>query len=179
MAIVSKDTNGNWTLVPTNSFTVYTAKEHFLNSSARPFGSPSNVNICSPPTRCDLAILSKWQEDGHNDLESSLGVTVCGYATFVDSCLPPLRIRELPDVVSTKVWHGEWLLLDIVKRVSEDVGSFSAGSCDKVSILEIGAGCSLCGLLLAAKGMDVTVSDTRDGYEDAWKTWGNLVTMWK
>ena len=114
--------------------------------------------------------VAKWQEVGHKHLESTLGVKVCGYGTLVDLNLPPLQIRHIPDVIGTKIWHGEWLLWEVARNEMEKMKAdgFIA------SILEVGAGCGVCGLLLAAKGFDVTVSDTREGYEGAQKTWDNL-----
>ena len=162
--VVKNTADGRWILTPSNTFVVYTPKERYLTSSARPFGAPPDISAFSPLTQHDVERVTKWQEDGHTHLESSLGLEVHGYATVVDSHLPPLLIRELPDVVGTKIWYGEWFLWEAARKRMKTAGS----------ILEVGSGCGVCGLLLAANGLDGTVSDTRDGYEGAQNTWDNL-----
>ena len=88
--VIKNAADGGWILAPSNIFIVYTPKESYLKSSARPFGEPPlNISACSPLPRRDMEQVAKWQEVGHKHLESTLGVKVCGYGTLVDLNLPP------------------------------------------------------------------------------------------
>jgi len=139
-----------------------------LGSAAYPHGAPPGPPVASPLPEAEATALDHWQRDRHAALVAALGRPVAGYVTHRaprPGGVGPIVLRELPDAVGTKVWRGEWLLWQHSSPYLADVRT----------ILEIGAGTGLCGILLAADHkVDVTVSDTSTGYPQARLTFENL-----
>ena len=121
-----------------------------------------------------------WQLQSHQRLEQELqefpgefresGEGIHGYVTLSldrQKGQAPIVIQELPETVGGKVWRGAWLLWK-----SLEVYGLQGAS----TILEVGAGVGLVGLLLAADyGLKVTLSETKTAYSGAVVTWENLV----
>mmetsp|Transcript_34836 Transcript_34836/g.54459 ORF Transcript_34836/g.54459 Transcript_34836/m.54459 type:complete len:333 (-) Transcript_34836:208-1206(-) len=163
--VIVHQKEGEWTPVAKDWLATFVPTESSLNSNFRPFGNPSDLPDIRPMSSQDEELVSQHQLEKHKELEARLGSQIDGYATIVETSGPGILVRELPDVVGTKVWFGEWLLWQILSK--EDLSNVN-------SVLELGAGCGLAGLLLASKGFNVTLSDTNSGYVGAEKTFENL-----
>ena len=159
---------------------LFTPSFTFLSGTAFPFGLPPGVSHVFPLSVDDQRETEAWQLQSHQRLEQELqefpgefresGEGIHGYVTLSldrQKGQAPLVIQELPETVGGKVWRGAWLLWK-----SLEVYGLQGAS----TILEVGAGVGLVGLLLAADyGLKVTLSETKTAYSSAVVTWENLV----
>lgn len=159
---------------------LFTPSFTFLSGTAFPFGLPPGVSHEFPLSVDDQRETEAWQLQSHQRLEQELqefpgefresGEGIHGYVTLSldrQKGQAPIVIQELPETVGGKVWRGAWLLWK-----SLEVYGLQGAS----TILEVGAGVGLVGLLLAADyGLKVTLSETKTAYSGAVVTWENLV----
>eukprot|EP00435_Cladocopium_sp_Y103_P024629 s347_g6.t1 len=158
----------SWPLPPTRLL-LFSPSFAVLSGTALPHGLPTGIQKEFPLSVKDQQETEAWQLLSHQRLEEELQVEVDGYVSFsVDRPRgqAPLVLRELPETVGSKVWRGAWLLW----KSLEVYGLHGASN-----ILELGSGCGLVGLLLAAdRGLRVTLSETRSAYAGAAVTFENL-----
>jgi len=171
-AIVARGSDGAWAWAPPEGILYYTPTKEVLGGNCRPFGQPPGLGSgYGPWSPADQEAADRWQRTRHEELQVALGGPVAGYAARRGPSKVPLMVRELPATVGTKVWRGEMLLWRFLSELEEGAAVLRGVR----SVLELGAGCGACGLLLAGAGLDVAVSDLRSEDDLNSGTWENLV----
>ncbi|CAJ1404775.1 unnamed protein product [Effrenium voratum] len=171
--LVARAADGLWHQVtqpvPRARLLLYTPASAAL-STQLPHGLPEGVQLQFPLSVADQEQTVAWQLLCHQRLEAQLDREVEGYVSLrldePTALGPPLLVRELPETVGSKVWRGAWLLWKVLQNSEAQ------------SLLELGAGVGLTGLLLAsepsAQQRRVVVSETRNAYAGAEVTFQNL-----
>lgn len=154
--LVSKAANADFNLVSISipRLLLYTPSKDLLASSCFPHGIPpklfSENKLSVRPWCSDIQNqMTIWQQQAHIILEQRLGLIIDGYVTGIVA-LPyaPLIIRELPDAVGTKVWFGEWILWYSLISNVDHTTYVSHAYVNAKTVIELGAGCGLAGLIL-------------------------------